>query len=208
MNVQTASLTMITEVEYLEGERLSDIRHEYLAGQVYAMAGTSKVHNLIAGNLYSIIRSHITGKSCQAFMSDMKVRLADQNTYYYPDVVVTCSDMDIGPESPQYYLEDPLLIVEVLSPSTETIDRREKMLGYRSLPGLKEYVLIDSEKQWIEVYGRQNGANWTVDLFTPISPLILKSLDIKISLNEIYRDSGVITDNSERVKLQVDRFPS
>ena len=83
MNVQTASLTMITEVEYLEGERLSDIRHEYLAGQVYAMAGTSKVHNLIAGNLYSIIRSHITGKLCQAFMSDMKVRLADQNTYYY-----------------------------------------------------------------------------------------------------------------------------
>ncbi|MEI6262434.1 MAG: hypothetical protein WCR46_21355, partial [Deltaproteobacteria bacterium] len=67
------------------------------------------------------------------------------------------------------------------------------------LPGLKEYVLIDSEKQWIEVYGRQNGANWTVDLFTPISPLILKSLDIKISLNEIYRDSGVITENSERV---------
>ena len=81
MNVQTASLTMITEVDYLEGERLSDIRHEYLAGQVYAMAGTSKVHNLIAGNLYSIIRSHITGKSCQAFMSDTKVRLADQNMY-------------------------------------------------------------------------------------------------------------------------------
>ena len=93
--------------------------------------------------------------------------------YYYPDVVVTCSGMDIGPESPQYYLEDPLLIVEVLSPSTEIIDRREKMLGYRSLPGLKEYVLVDSEKQWIEVYGLQNGANWTVDLFTPISPLIL-----------------------------------
>ena len=199
MNVQTASLTMITEVEYLEGERLSDILHEYLAGQVYAMAGTSKVHNLIAGNLYSIIRSHITGKLCQAFMSDMKVRLADQNTYYYPDVVVTCSGMDIGPESPQYYLEDPLLIVEVLSPSTEIIDRREKMLGYRSLPGLKEYVLVDSEKQWIEVYSRQNGANWTVDLFTPIFPLILKSLNIKISLNEIYRDSGVITDNLERV---------
>ena len=192
--MQTASLMMIPEVEYLEGERLSDIRHEYLAGQVYAMAGTSKVHNLIAGNLYSII---ITGKLCQAFMSDMKVRLADQNTYYYPDMVVTCSDMDIGPESPQYYLEDPLLIVEVLSPSTETIDRREKMLGYRSLPGLNEYVLIDSEKQWIEVYGRQNGANWTVDLFTPISPLILKSLNIKVSLNEIYRDSGVITDNLE-----------
>ena len=119
--------------EYLQLEEKSEMRHEYLGGQIFAMSGGSKEHNLIAGNIYSRLRSHLRGSSCSVFMADMKVKieLANQanDIFYYPDVVVTCDDQD----QDRFFLNYPCLIIEVLSPSTETTDKREKLVNYKTL---------------------------------------------------------------------------
>ncbi len=136
----------LTVEEYLQLEQTSEIRHEYLGGQVFAMSGGSKEHNTITLNIASRVRSHLRGGSCSVFMADMKVRiqLASQrkSIFYYPDVIVTCDPDD----QDRFFLNYPCLIIEVLSPSTETIDRREKLLNYQTLESLQEYVLVSQDK--------------------------------------------------------------
>jgi Uma2 family endonuclease len=160
--IMQSPLYFFTVEEYLELEQSSDIRHEYFAGEVFAMAGGSKEHNIISGNIYSHLRSRLRGSSCNVFMSDMKVRinLANDNKtiFYYPDVVVSCDTED----QDRYFLNYPCLIIEVLSPSTETIDRREKLVNYRSLASLKEYVLISQNEVKVEVYRQDEKGNWTI----------------------------------------------
>ncbi len=120
---------------YLEGEETSEIRHEYIGGQVYAMSGGSEAHNLICGNLYSAMRHHLRGSPCKVFMADMKLRLniAEDDIFYYPDLLVTCDPSD----NERYFKTQPSVLVEVLSPSTERLDRREKFLSYIALPSLE-----------------------------------------------------------------------
>jgi len=141
--------------EYLEGEKRSEIRHEYIGGEVYAMSGGSEVHNLICGNLYAAVRQHLRGNPCKVFMADMKLRLniAEDDVFYYPDLLVTCDPADNEP----YFKTKPVVLVEVLSPSTERLDRREKFLSYIALPTLKEYVLIDQSKQAVTRFRHENG---------------------------------------------------
>src|SRR5437879_10757827 len=105
--------------DYLEGEMLSAVKYEYIDGEVYAMAGASDVHNLIAGELYALLLHQLRGSRCQPFIGDIKVRAAKE-VYYYPDVLVSCEE---NPEDP-YFRNQPILIIEVTSPSTEHIDRR------------------------------------------------------------------------------------
>jgi Uma2 family endonuclease len=175
--------------EYLELEQTSDIRHEYFAGEVFAMAGGSKEHNIISGNVYSRLRSQLRGSSCNVFMSDMKVRISlaneNQTIFYYPDVIVSCDTED----QDRYFLNYPCLIIEVLSPSTETIDRREKLLNYRSLASLKEYVLISQDQVKVEVYRQDEKRNWTIQtLINRDDKLHLDSVGLILEMADIYED--------------------
>src|SRR5206468_12167348 len=130
-------------------------RHEYLAGQVSGMGGTSATHNLIAGNVFARLRAHLRGRPCRVFISDMKVRLEAVDFFYYPDVLVTCDPED----SVEYFNTRPCLIVEVTSPSTALIDKREKLLAYQILDSLCDYVLIAQDEMKVQVYRRvQSGS--------------------------------------------------
>ncbi|MEA5529260.1 Uma2 family endonuclease [Dolichospermum sp. UHCC 0684] len=182
-------LYFFTVEEYLELEQSSDIRHEYFAGEVFAMAGGSKEHNIISGNVYSLLRSGLRGSSCNVFMSDMKVKinLANDNKtiFYYPDAIVSCDTED----QDRYFLNYPCLIIEVLSPSTETIDRREKLVNYRSLASLKEYVLISQNEIKVEVYRQDEKGNWTIQiLINRDDKLHLDSVGLILEMAEIYED--------------------
>lgn len=182
-------LYFFTVEEYLELEQTSDIRHEYFAGEVFAMAGGSKEHNIISGNVYSRLRSQLRGSSCNVFMSDMKVRInlanENQTIFYYPDVIVSCDTED----QDRYFLNYPCLIIEVLSPSTETIDRREKLLNYRSLASLKEYVLISQDEVKVEVYRQDEKRNWTIQtLINRDDKLHLDSVGLILEMTDIYED--------------------
>ena len=154
------------------------------------MAGASKTHGTLAGNAFFALRSHLRGKSCGVWMADMKVRVKAGHAFYYPDVVVTCDTADLRADSPEDYLQAPKLVLEVLSDSTEAIDRREKLISYRRLDSLEEYVLVDQKRRWVEVYRRTEAA-WTQEIFEDDETLRLASVDLTLALTELYADTGV-----------------
>lgn len=177
-----AHLSLLRTAEYLDGELRSQVRHEYVAGRIFAMAGASEVHNLIAGNLCTALRAHLRGGGCRTFMSDMKVRVEKMQAFYYPDVFVTCDLEDIE----QHHKSRPCLIVEVLSPATETTDRREKLLAYQALDSLKEYVLVTQERMQIEVYRRDDVGGWWVDTYMGDEGIHLESVGLTLSMRSVY----------------------
>lgn len=183
----------LSESEYLAGEQLPEQRHEYVAGEIFAMAGASKRHGTISGNLFATIRGHLRGTPCRSWMADMKVKIAAAAAFYYPDVVVSCAAEDRAPDSPSDYLLAPSLIIEVLSPSTAAIDRREKLLNYRKLPSLQEYVLVDQERQWIEVYRRDDNG-WLHQTATAGECIDLQSVNLTLAAADIYEDAEVPID--------------
>ena len=145
-----------TSVEdYLEAEKISPVRREFVEGEVYAMAGTSDSHNIIALNIASELNNHLRDSPCQPFMGDIKVRV-NPDVYYYPDVLVSCEQ---NPENP-YFRNEPILIIEVLSPSTQEIDRREKLLFYQQMPSVQEYVVVEQQKMLVEIHRRQPDGRW------------------------------------------------
>ncbi|NMG18701.1 Uma2 family endonuclease [Brasilonema bromeliae] len=191
-------VNFFTVEEYLKAEDKSEIRHEYLGGQVFAMSGGSKEHNIITLNIASRLRSHLRGGSCSVFMADMKVRieLASQNKsiFYYPDVVVTC-DRPLGgsllehrQDQDRFCLNYPCLIIEVLSPSTEVTDRREKLVNYRTLESLREYVLVSQDEIKVEVYRKDNQGNWSVQTLFKGDDLKLDSVGLTLTMTDVYED--------------------
>lgn len=172
--------------EYLEGEQRSDIRHEYLAGRVYAMAGAGEKHNLIALNIASILRAAVRGTPCRAFISDMKVRVEQNDAFYYPDVMVTCDPLDTEPLSKHL----PCLIVEVLSPATEAIDRREKLVAYRTLPSLRYYLLVSQDTRQVECFTRTPDNHWHAAIIENAGTLeiLCDGLGANFSLDDVYED--------------------
>ncbi|MBA2491003.1 MAG: Uma2 family endonuclease [Gammaproteobacteria bacterium] len=165
--------------DYLVGEQAAEVRHEYVAGAVYAMVGSTARHNLLALGLAARLHAHLSGSPCKTFISDMKVRSAD--AFYYPDVVVTCQP--VAPNA--VYLTEPTLIVEVLSESTEARDRLEKWTAYRALPSLSEYVLIAQDRPAVEVYRRsENG--WNQISLGAGETVELASVAFEVSLDELY----------------------
>ena len=177
-------LSRLSEQDYLHGELSSDIRHEYVDGEAYAMAGAGEAHNLIALNIASKLREFARGGPCRVFISDMKLHVQTWKAYYYPDIMVTCDPSD----SHSHFKESPSLVVEVLSPSTESTDRREKMLAYRTLPSLREYVLVATDKQQVEHYYRDEHDEWRLATVSQAEPLLLESVGASLTLEEIYED--------------------
>lgn len=142
--------TLLSPEEYLVGEAQAEFRHEYVAGEVYAMAGASERHNRISGNLYFQLRAKARGSQRGVFMNDMKLRIQQGERFYYPDVMLGCNPDD----SHEFYKDQPCLIAEVLSPSTETTDRREKWLAYAQIPSLRYYLLVETNRRHVEFYQR------------------------------------------------------
>ena len=169
--------------EYLEAEKDSPVRHEYIEGQIYAMAGASDRHNRLAGNFYSRLDSVLADGPCEVFISDMKVWIRD-SVFYYPDVVVACD----GPGADPYYRKQPRLIIEVSSPGTERIDRSEKLRAYKQIKSLKEYVIVSQESVRIEVFRRGRGDRWNWQVFTKLEEeLRFESVGLTMTVAGVYR---------------------
>ncbi len=186
-----AKIPLLSEVEYLNSERKASVRHEYVAGQVFAMAGGTKGHNTIAGNVFAALKAHLRGRPCRTYIADMKVRVASAQSFYYPDVVVTCHPHDTTSGSPEDYLTAPCLIVEVLSSSTEAIDRREKRLAYLQLAGPLEYVLIDSRSRQVEIYRKDASGETRLEIPEAGEAVVFANVGLSLTFDEIYEDSGV-----------------
>ncbi len=180
------STAFISIADYLEGEQQSPIRHEYLGGQIFAMAGGSEEHNRIALNIASLLKLHLRGSGCKTFIADMKVNIAiaqrTADLFYYPDVMVTCDRQD--PE--KFYKRFPCLIVEVLSPATESLDRREKWLNYQTIPSLQEYILVSQSTMKVEIYRLNQGGDWMLEILEADDCLVLNSVGLTLTMAEIY----------------------
>lgn len=148
--------------EYLAMDDASQRRHEYLAGQVYLMTGGSQRHNRIAINLVRLLADRLEGMPCQVFINDMKLHVEAADCVYYPDVFVHCGS---GVATADKLVRDATLVVEVLSGSTAGIDRREKLLAYRKLPGLREYWMVSQDEQRVELHSRTVGGDWQVVVY-------------------------------------------
>lgn len=176
-----AKINLLSIEDYLQGELRSDVRHEYLQGYIYAMVGTSKQHNLIALALASALRSKLKASSCRVFMSDVKVKVAD--IFFYPDLLISCSENELSP----YYETDPVVVIEVLSPSTEDKDRFYKRLVYQRLESLREYVLVEQDKMQVEVYRRLD-EGWMLESYANGDVVSFESISFTMPIEEIYAD--------------------
>lgn len=169
----------ISIADYLESELNRDIKHEYLDGQIYAMAGASKNHQRIIINMVSAFSGHLRNTPCDTFASNIKVRIGDF-AFFYPDVIVACQD----DTDDNYYIEKPLIIVEVLSKSTRRTDETTKRRLYQTLPGLQEYVLIEQDIVDVEVCRRSQG--WLPEHYFMGDEITFAAIDLTLSVNEIY----------------------
>lgn len=176
-----------TVEEYLAFEEDSQVKHEYVGGRVSAMAGASLRHNALCGRLYVLLDRAAGSGPCRPYMADARVQvdLASHTAVYYPDVVVSCDPRDHDP----FILRFPKLIVEVLSPSTERVDRMEKFLTYRAIPTLEEYVLVRQDEPSVTVYRRSD--NWAEDLVGPGGTVELPSVGLSVPLEAIYARAGL-----------------
>ena len=176
----------LTPEEYLELEAQSPIKHEYIDGEVYAMAGTTDTHNTIAGNLFALIRRHLRGTDCRVYFADIKAQIEQRNCFYYPDLLVTCHPQDR--ETPTYK-RFPKLILEVLSDSTEAFDRGDKFNDYQTLESLEEYVLVNTKHQRLEIFRRNQQGLWLYQSYsTTPGNIKLQSIDLTLTFEEIYED--------------------
>lgn len=173
--------------EYLAFEEQSEERHEYLDGFIRAMASESTAHNLIAQNIVLQLRHRLRGSGCQPFFTNLKVRIEARNRFYYPDVLVTCQ-----PEAMHSYFQNrPSVIFEVLSPSTELKDRREKLSAYFTLSDLREYVLVAQDEMRVEIYRLIEPGVMRLEVLGEGDELRLESLPpypLTLPLKEIYED--------------------
>jgi Uma2 family endonuclease len=142
--------------EYLAREGISSVRHEYVDGHVFAMTGGSLRHNIICTNLWSVLQGALRGGPCRSFISDVKVRIDSCNSFYYPDVLVSCKPTDAS----GVFLKAPVLLAEVLSPSTASTDRREKLIAYKQIESLREYLIIHQSIRRVDLYRKQGSAVW------------------------------------------------
>jgi len=175
---QVVKQQFISEAEYLAGEKIADIKHEYIDGDVFAMAGASASHNRISLNVARKFGNHLEGKPCQPYISDMKVKIGTK--YFYPDVLVDCS----GLNDDSHVTQNPTLIVEVLSKSTRRTDETIKRIAYTQINTLLEYVLIEQDFVDIEVIRRRNG--WQSEHFYLGDSVTFEAIGLTLTVEEIY----------------------
>lgn len=175
-----------TADEYLAREELAETRHEYLAGQIYAMAGGSYNHEVIGGNLFAALHQAVRTSSGIAFGSNMKIRIDAHDLYTYPDAMVLCGKPQFQKNRTDVIV-NPRLLVEVLSKSTENYDRGKKFEFYRTLPSFQEYLLIDQQRVHLELFYRVGISQWDLTIIDEIdAELILRSIGATIPVRRLY----------------------
>ena len=173
----------LTVEEYLELEANSRIRHEYLAGEVIAMSGVTPRHNRVAGRLYEAFCAHLKGSPCRPYIGEVqaKLRMGRDDYVYYPDVMVVCGREKEG----ERFFTDPKLIVEVLSPSTASVDRHEKRIGYKRIPALEEYAIVAQDAVEVTVFRREE--SWEPVLLESLEAVLeLRSVGLSVPLAQVY----------------------
>jgi Uma2 family endonuclease len=171
--------------EYLSAERRAEFKSEYVDGVAYAMAGGSERHNLITGNLVTELNIQLRARACKVYPSDMKVRLPNSKKFFYPDVSVVCGETEFADEERDVIL-NPILIVEVLSESTEAFDRGKKFLSYQQLESLREYLLVAQGEFVVEHYLRQDEGWFYTKASGLDAALGLPALNCRIALSDLY----------------------
>lgn len=181
----TATQLIITPQEYLAGEQHSEIRHEYIDGEVFAMAGGSDAHARLSGNIFFLLKNQLRGLGCSIYLGEMKAQVSETK-YFYPDVMVTCQPDDL---KNNYTKQHPKLLIEVLSASTEGYDRGKKFEYYRQLASLEEYVLIAQTEYHVDIFRRNKAERWELFSFSgQQAEIFFSSLNCSISMTDLYED--------------------
>lgn len=177
-----------SEDEYLEMERAALDKHEYYQGEIFAMAGAGKKHNIIAVNILSELAVKLRGNGCRPFGSDARMHIPQNTLYTYPDIAVYCNNESNENED---NFTAPVIIIEILSPSTEGYDRGQKFELYKAIPSLQEYILVSSKTILVEAFRRNEQNTWQTEMYNqPQQTLTLQFVALSISLQDIYADTN------------------
>jgi Uma2 family endonuclease len=177
--------------DYLDVEELGGVRHEYLDGEIFAMAGGTPEHAALAAALLVTLGVQLRGRPCRPYSSDLRVRVPATGLATYPDAAVIGGEIERDPASPTH-VTNPTLVVEVLSPSTEEYDRGEKREHYQQLLSLRAYVLVAQDRRAIEVYAREKGGDpWTHRTYGPGEHAVLTPLGVDLDVDVLYADAGL-----------------
>lgn len=193
----------MTVEEYLKFDERGSVRHEYVRGQVFAMSGSTDSHNVISMNLAGALFNHLQGSVCRVYHNDMRLRLEAANCFYYPDIMVSCEPI----RAKSVFKQAPRLIVEVLSPSTKSVDRREKLVAYKELESLRQYILVHQDRMRVEVHTRVSNSRWDSITLSRSDELVLEALPDKplcVSVSKIYQGldlPSVVEESEEEYEL-------
>ena len=180
-----AAQTYFTPEEYIALERKAHFKSEYFNGHIIAMSGASQAHNRITGDIFYGLYPQLIGHGCDIFTSDMRVRASLGDAYFYPDVVVVCGEPEFEDDTFDTLL-NPILIVEVLSPSTEAYDRGEKFTRYKHIASLQEYLLVSQDKVSVE-HHRRHGTQWMLSHYRALEEVLrLPAIGCELPLRDIY----------------------
>lgn len=193
----------ISPAEYLEWERKQETRNEYVNGEIFAMTGASRVHNLVCMNLGSALHAQLRGKPCEVYMNDMRVKVQETGAYTYPDIVAACGEPRFEDDQVDTLL-DPVLIAEVLSESTERYDRGAKFAHYRGIDAFQEYLLVAQTEMRVEHYRRREGGSWLFQEYRdPEDRIEVESLGCELRLGDLYeRVDLAAAAGSEEIGLE------
>lgn len=168
----------MTAADFLAWDQRQTVRHEFVAGEVFAMAGAGEAHVTACGNVYRALRQHLHGTPCRTFITDMKLHAQAHDAFFYPDVFVTCS---AGDARDPLVKREPTLIVEVLSPATAAYDRGDKFAAYRSLSSLREYLLVDPSSRRCDLYRKGDDGLWVLHPHEPGHDVPLASVELVLA---------------------------
>jgi Uma2 family endonuclease len=171
--------------DFLAWDATQTERHEFVGGEVFAMAGGEDRHASVLLAVASSLRSHLKGSRCRVYMNDVKLQVAAANAFFYPDVFVTCSERDAAN---RLVKQEPLLVVEVLSPSTAAYDRGDKFASYRLCPTLAEYAVIDIDRRAVDLFRKNAEGLWVLHPLVGNATLTLASVDHALALGELFAD--------------------
>ncbi|WP_199873108.1 Uma2 family endonuclease [Ideonella sp. A 288] len=172
---------------YLAWEATEPVRHEFVRGEVLAMAGAEERHVTTALNVAMALRAHLRGTPCRTFITDMKLRVEAADAYFYPDVMVTCSAADVADPLVK---REPVLVVEVLSPGTAACDRGDKFAAYRTLPSLREYLLVDTESRRCDLYRKGADCLWVLHPVEPGQAVPIDTVGLTLSAEALWDEVG------------------
>jgi Uma2 family endonuclease len=190
--MSTQPKTFLSPQEYLEIERKAEYKSEYYQGGMFAMAGARLPHNRIAMHAGALLDLQLRGRPCEVFGSDMRVRVSQTGLYTYPDVSAVCGEPQLEDDQLDTLL-NPVLIIEVLSPSTEAYDRGRKFEQYRTIPSLMQYVLIASERVYVDVYTRDQDGRWILtSAWKPEDIVQLTSVECSMQIADLYDKTGLL----------------